>query len=78
MSAPCRYLAPRIEGGEVVIECVDCSPSRLPTESAAQLLDPLLGLTGPFGRFITGASIGERARLAFQLAELLVDRPAAR
>lgn len=76
MTAPCTYLPPRIEGAEVVIDCVVCGPSRVSAESAARLVDPLLGLTGPFGRFITSASAGERARLAFQLTELLVDRPA--
>jgi hypothetical protein len=74
MSGQCRYLPPRMDDGVVVIPCVACGPSRVSVEAAKRLIDPLLGLTGPFGRFRTSATAAERRRLAELLMRLL-DHP---
>lgn len=59
------------DNGELVVTCQVCGPSRVSEAGARRLVDPLLGLLGPFGRFKAHASRAEREKLARLISEAL-------
>lgn len=68
---PCTYTVHR-EAELVVVTCAVCGPVRLTVEAACALIDPVLGLPGPLGRFqAPKATRAERRRLVGLLCDAL-------
>jgi len=63
------------DGDALVVTCAVCGPSRLDRAGALALVDPVLGLSGPLGRFQSAATAAERRRLVALVQAQLDDWP---
>lgn len=71
MKACAGYVVELTDDGRVRVTCAVCGPSVVTLAGAAQLIDPLIGLTGPLGRFLINGSREVRADLARKIAAVL-------
>lgn len=75
MADRCTYTVHR-DGDALVVTCAVCGPSRLTRDGAVGLVDPVLGIAGPLGRFQASATLAERRRLVALVQAQLDSWPA--